>query len=480
MSLNISGSFVDDTNPMNGNIDAVAHIGIQGPPGPQGSEGGYYIPRVEQIDANQIQFEFSRTDPDMPAVDPVQVKLPQSGGQEPLSGTTYEIKPSQVAEAISAGRLVLIMYSHQVLGLIAFTSFNVDVGRQLIYSSSVLTDDGMPFLVLLGGSYEVDKWEFILEVMPSMSDIPTDDYINGLIDAKLKGQPSSGGFGHVVQDTPPEDTSLLWVDPDDNSDDGFQEAVNTALAQAKASGEFDGADGQPGEKGDKGDKGDPGNDYVLTPADKSEIAELASELVEVPEGGGIAVTGAKVGQTVKIAEVDENGVPTAWESVDFPSGGSGGEKPYELIIDSTVPEDCERVIFREDLNGNEFEITDFVVWFDGYDGSNINNLSIFLRTHGGYLADNSEQYYYNGPLANISCRADFNFAFKATKIGVNAWHILYPAVGDSQHIENTRMWVQTGKSESVKQIAVIVTNASSGEAFRITSGTRIRVWGRRA
>ena len=35
-------------------------------------------------------------------------------------------------------------------------------------------------------------------------------------------------------------------------------AINDALAQAKASGAFDGADGQPGEKGEKGDKGDPG------------------------------------------------------------------------------------------------------------------------------------------------------------------------------------------------------------------------------
>jgi hypothetical protein len=35
----------------------------------------------------------------------------------------------------------------------------------------------------------------------------------------------------------------LWVDPTDDSDDGFQEAVNDALAQAKASGEFDGEDG---------------------------------------------------------------------------------------------------------------------------------------------------------------------------------------------------------------------------------------------
>lgn len=31
-----------------------------------------------------------------------------------------------------------------------------------------------------------------------------------------------------------------------------------------------------------GPKGDPGADYVLTEADKAEIAELAAELVEVP------------------------------------------------------------------------------------------------------------------------------------------------------------------------------------------------------
>lgn len=110
------------------------------------------------------------------------------------------------------------------------------------------------------------------------------------------------------------------------------EAVNNALAQAKESGAFDGKDGytpvkgvdyfdgQPGYTPKKGVDyfdGEDGKDYVLTEADKTEIAEQAAGLVEVPEGsGGIAVTGAKVGQTVKIAEVDENGVPTAWEPMD--------------------------------------------------------------------------------------------------------------------------------------------------------------------
>lgn len=40
--------------------------------------------------------------------------------------------------------------------------------------------------------------------------------------------------------------------------DKLPEAINTALAQAKDSGEFDGKDGADGEKGDKGDKGDTG------------------------------------------------------------------------------------------------------------------------------------------------------------------------------------------------------------------------------
>lgn len=53
-------------------------------------------------------------------------------------------------------------------------------------------------------------------------------------------------------------------------------AVSDALAQAKASGEFDGEPGAPGQ------------DYVLTEDDKIEIAEMAADLVEIPDFGGNA------------------------------------------------------------------------------------------------------------------------------------------------------------------------------------------------
>lgn len=118
----------------------------------------------------------------------------------------------------------------------------------------------------------------------------------------------------------------------------IQAAVENALEKAKESGDFkgekgdkgdigpQGPQGETGAKGDKGDPGDAGQDYVLTYADKADIAEEVAKLVT--PGTSIDVT-AEVGQTIVVKAVDENGKPTAWESADyqerthwtFPGGG---------------------------------------------------------------------------------------------------------------------------------------------------------------
>lgn len=69
------------------------------------------------------------------------------------------------------------------------------------------------------------------------------------------------------------------------SKDALGEAINDALAQANESGEFDGKDGYTPVKGKDYFDGEPGEDYVLTDADKAEIAEQAAGLVEIPEPG---------------------------------------------------------------------------------------------------------------------------------------------------------------------------------------------------
>lgn len=112
-------------------------------------------------------------------------------------------------------------------------------------------------------------------------------------------------------------------------------AINDALAQAKASGEFDGA---KGEKGDKGDKGDPGAQGIrgekgeTGPAGaKGDTGPAGPKGADGKDGAGMDVTGAKVGQIAKITAVDSAGKPTEWEPVDMPSEGSG--ETWEKIAD---------------------------------------------------------------------------------------------------------------------------------------------------
>lgn len=82
----------------------------------------------------------------------------------------------------------------------------------------------------------------------------------------------------------------------------------------------DGTDGKDGAPGKDGADGAPGKD-----------------------GAGLDVTGASVGQIVKIAAVDDAGKPTAWEAVDIPTGGN---VTTEVV---TLEEAVEAVTF--DLNG---------------------------------------------------------------------------------------------------------------------------------
>lgn len=136
-------------------------------------------------------------------------------------------------------------------------------------------------------------------------------------------------------------------------------AVNNALAQAKASGEFDGA---KGEKGDKGDKGDPGAQGVrgekgeTGPAGaKGDTGPAGPKGADGKDGAGMDVTGAKVGQIAKITAVDAAGKPTEWEPVDMPSGGGAGETPWrilrDIMITEAVSDQTQNVTYYTNDNG---------------------------------------------------------------------------------------------------------------------------------
>lgn len=97
-------------------------------------------------------------------------------------------------------------------------------------------------------------------------------------------------------------------------------AIDDALAQAKASGEFDGAKGEKGDKGDPGAQGIRGEKGETGPAgEKGDTGPVGPKGADGKDGAGMDVTGAKVGQIAKITAVDSAGKPTGWAPVDMPS-----------------------------------------------------------------------------------------------------------------------------------------------------------------
>lgn len=86
-----------------------------------------------------------------------------------------------------------------------------------------------------------------------------------------------------------------------------------------------------------------------------EMSQAISNLTGDSQATDISlnITGATVGQTVKISAVDDNGVPTAWEPVDMASGGAGAENAFTIsettteaveVINLAIPVAWDRIL----------------------------------------------------------------------------------------------------------------------------------------
>lgn len=84
---------------------------------------------------------------------------------------------------------------------------------------------------------------------------------------------------------------------------------------------------------------------------KTAIENALKEFEPPESGGGIEVSGAKVGDFLKVKEVDEKGVPTAWETDKMPTGG--GSPEWVTLGDVTLEEDVVQVeIDTSAIEGN--------------------------------------------------------------------------------------------------------------------------------
>lgn len=105
--------------------------------------------------------------------------------QEQLSGTTSELMPTQVYDAVSAGIPVKVQYIDSTYGLLSFTAFNVAESLNVIVSQTIVYYKGVYILAELLGDKSGNTWNAMFATLAQGVDIPTDDHINSLIDIKL-------------------------------------------------------------------------------------------------------------------------------------------------------------------------------------------------------------------------------------------------------------------------------------------------------
>lgn len=148
------------------------------------------------------------------------------------------------------------------------------------------------------------------------------------------------------------------------SQDDLQEATNEALAQAKASGEFD---GQPGRDGVDGKDGYTPVKYLdyFTPADVQEIAEQAAGMVDVPSGGG------------------------------------GGDVGYETLVDIVLEEDTASLTITTDKNGKPFSLMGYFIYVY-FPTASPDVSGIYFRHYVYDAASKFAAHTMAGPAANSS------------------------------------------------------------------------------
>lgn len=288
----------------------------------------------------------------------------------------------------------------------------------------------------------------------------------------------------------------------------LQTGIDQALAQAKESGEFDGVTPTfsigtvktlaAGSNATASIGGTPENPVLNLGIPQGADGE---------GGGGIAVSGASVGQTIVVAAVDESGVPTAWEAAELLNGVSPVEATEEMsqdvgvdkqgnlytvppyrgwryIGEVVVPADTEvtSMELTADENGDPFEITEAYVVLSTSRGesSTTTNGKLSIKFY------NPDLGAYNNNLTflevGISTYGDIELRRIAenpviidrTSVG-GLWGNTYGACRNQQVYSGAVYGMGAyAKNLTVKQVILAVM----AETETLAPGSKMKVWGR--
>lgn len=90
----------------------------------------------------------------------------------PLTGTTDELTPTQVYEAVSEGIPVKVQYADTTYGLLSFTAFNVAESLNVIVSQTIVYYNGVYILAELVGNKSENAWDSNSTMLAQKTDVP--------------------------------------------------------------------------------------------------------------------------------------------------------------------------------------------------------------------------------------------------------------------------------------------------------------------
>ena len=93
--------------------------------------------------------------------------------QEQLTGTTNDLTPTQVYDAVSAGIPVKVQYADNTYGFLSFTAFNVAESLNVVVSQTIVYYNGVYILAELFGEKSNNVWGFMTTTLAQKTDIPT-------------------------------------------------------------------------------------------------------------------------------------------------------------------------------------------------------------------------------------------------------------------------------------------------------------------
>lgn len=140
--------------------------GGTGPQGPKGDKGDDGQPGADGKSAYQYAQEggYSGTE----------TAFAEKLAQEQLTGTTDDLTPTQVYDAVSAGIPVKVQYTDSTYGLLSFTAFGVAESLNVIVSQAIVYYNSVYILAELFGDKSGNKWGFNSTTLAQKTDIPTE------------------------------------------------------------------------------------------------------------------------------------------------------------------------------------------------------------------------------------------------------------------------------------------------------------------